>query len=365
MRTLYSFLAVLCFAGAVSAQQVDGAGDIFVSMQAQVIWGNPNVPPAGQNAHATMTCTALAATQPDANLHVDLVRGSSLPQGAYTNRLNTRFVPGVYYDVVFHVDNNFDPEEYLVGGAPGLQLLVSAPEGYAVEVKKPDLIYPVEGDRTNINLNVFEEDNNVQLKVRLRPLGGNPGLRAGFATSLRTDRVLWQLSLGELSNGNPAGCLSFTNLIGADTLRGMLTRQKLNSDASSSEILQVVDIGDARVLRQIIAPQVCVDITGTLDSGVITLNCYHPSQRSATADPNTHYFSFTGTPYTSYTVTPGTDDSTGATISCSILDLATSSTARVLETKLTRTGSSPNYTWTSEYWHTGAAPVKEVKARSG
>jgi RHS repeat-associated protein len=363
MRTLIRWLAVMALVATLSAQQVDNIGDVVVSMNARIIWG-ANTTGVG---NATIACYALSSTQPESNCKVVTGRGTGYPAYTMTQRLNTRFVPGVTYYVSVTVDNGYQPD-YSNTGAPGFDLYVSAPTGYIIEQKMSTDQYFVGTEHQSGQLNVVARTTTVAVMVRIRAIQ-DPGLRAGMATAFNVDRILWQLSLGSLPNGNSAGCLTFANLVGSTDLAGMFTRQKLFSDVGSSDVVQLMDLNDSNTYRQIIAPQVCVDIVGQLSSGTVELKCYNSTQRSAQVNANTGYYDFSGDPYAWYKVIPQGSDPGGIVIECDHRDLNPTTkmgpVVRTLRTTLTRTGASPNFTVTATPWFdtSQSALSKVVKAR--
>jgi RHS repeat-associated protein len=366
MRTRILFLwSVIAMASVATAQQVQQAGDVPVTIAADVQWAFTNVPSSGSGANATLSCYALSATQP-ASCTVSVTRGASLPAVSTTNQLGTRFMPGVTYTVTLTCDNNFTPSTSSPNGAVGANIRFTAPPGYTIQAKLNSDVSFSPAEAVYGSFNPTAQTNSATIRVRVQAPLANSGLPAGLATSLSTDRTMWQLSLGTTLNGASAGMLTFENLTGSTTLAGIFTRTNLTCTASSSEVTQVPDTGNTAVLRQIVAPQVAVDITGSYSSGNIQINCYHRSQFSDWGDPTTGYFTITGTPYASYTVAPQGSDSAGIVITAAMLDIATNGT-RSLTTSVTRNVTSTDTIWTAVKWHQAgaAAPVTEVRDRNG
>lgn len=348
----------LLLAGRLAGQQTDELGDVYVNLFPRIVWGNTTTSSAGFNCYSWQGATAT-------------VSGTGTTPGSYTDigRKGVRFIPGVTYSVVFTGSKDNSLPGY---GAVGYRLSAYAPPGYTVEMKLDTDPYPIkarqqfDGSFTNTAGGSYA----ATLLVRVVASAADPGLGAGMATSLRPGWTPWLMSLGASANGNSAGTLSFGFKSGFTSLASNFTRANLNCDATTSDVLLLGDAADVNVLRQVIAPQVCVDISGALTSGTITLNCYHPSQRSTNVDSNTGYYTFSGSPYAVYTVTPGTSDSVGTTINWAVHDASTttvsSTVTRTFTTKLTRSGSQPNYTWTAEAWHLGTmAPVVTKRVRTG
>jgi YD repeat-containing protein len=334
------------------AQQADELGDVLVNLTPRLVWG------AGANGtKVDVFCYARTGAQ-----WADVVAtgGSSytdLPQQS------VRMVPGATYAVVFNVKQSY------VDGATGYRLTAHAPPGYTVQMKagtqfpfspatQYDGSFTVNGAQTYV----------VQMEIRVVAAGADPGVGPGSATSLRPAWTPWQLSLGTLRSGLPAGTLYFSLRNKVLALTSVFTRSNISCDATSSDVLVLGDSANANVVRQVIAPQVCVDITGALTTGNIQINCYHPYQRSADVN-SSGYFTFTGSPYLAYTVQPGSSDAAGTVISCATRDTTGSGVgalARTLTTSMSRSGTSPNFTWTAVGWHTGSTgPVQTVMTRSG
>ena len=357
MRWIFSFLVSSAVLSAVASAQGVDESDVVVSLSAKVYWGDSAVPPT---ATATMACYALSGTLGMSGCESQKVRGSSLPDTTDLDRLNTRLIPGVRYTVLMKADNQFDPSA-TYNGIPGFDLAVSAPSGYVVELEQ---VAGCEGYFVSLSRNA----QNPLTLVRLRVLaaGVDPGLAAGMATPLSTDKKLWQISLGDAPNGGRAGTLSFNALASSASLAAMFTRQNFSFDSvASASVLIARDLADNQSIRQVIAPQVCIDVIGSsLTSGNIELRCYHASQRPGTTDSN-GYFIFSGSPFATYLIQPQGSDTAGVIITGTFRDLGDSST-RTLTTKLTRTGTAPAFTWTADGWHTGTSVVSQtIRARNG
>ncbi|MGH7957781.1 MAG: hypothetical protein ACREH8_12350, partial [Opitutaceae bacterium] len=59
--------------------------------------------------------------------------------------------------------------------------------------------------------------------LRVRPPAASAPARAGVATALATERTLWQVSLGSLSNGESAGAISFIDVGAASDVASIFT----------------------------------------------------------------------------------------------------------------------------------------------
>ncbi len=355
MKRLFALFAFAFIRIAGLAQQVDESGDVLVSFRGTVIWNS-----YASAATAQVTCygegnpSSITASRPSGG-------------GAGTTpQLNARLIPGKSYQVAIAIDNAQDPAPPPAAptGAFGFYLKAYIPEGFTV------VMNGVQWNNVSLSTNPYARYSTVYCSVMLRRVLGDPGLRAGMATPLNAEKTLWQLSLGSLTNGNPAGSLAFNSALTSASLASVFTRTNLLGDVASTDVQLIGDVANNNVLRQVIAPQVCVDIVGALNSGTIELKCYHPSQRSAGVDGNGCY-SFSGDPFSWFFVQPQATDAAGVIISNDLRDLATPTSAglpvvRTLSTKLSRTGTTPSFTYTVEDWHTGTtALVKTIQARSG
>lgn len=363
MKRLFSLLLVLSTAVTVGAQSVDES-DVPVSLTAEIIWGTNNSAYPTSGASGGMTCNALYGT--GVGTGVSTTRGTSLPGTSQPIRLNTRLVPGVLYLIVMSVNNQSDPSTTApYQGTQGYYVSASVPEGYVVELSH------VPGcERVNGTFNNNAQTDFDTVLIRVLWAGSPPPLRAGMATPLGFDRKLWQISFGSAPNGVSAGTISFNALTSSATLASMFTRANLAFDGvSGTGIYLIPEATNYDIVRQIIAPQVCIDVVGSFSSGDIEMKCYHPAQRSASPDVN-GYYSFTGDPFAWYFIQAQGSDAAGVIISCHLRELNlstyTGAVAQILTTKLTRTGTAPNFTWTADDWHTGSSVVsRSVRSRSG
>lgn len=344
-------LGVIASSSTLSAQQADAFDDAYVRMYATVAWSTPFVPASAQ---ATLKCVGRTTAT------TTLSRGAALPLSGTTAEIGVRLVPNVTYDVLLSVDNDFTPTTSTPGTTSGC-LYIRGTAGYTVELNEVPR-------RTLAGaFDLYSKVSTIRYQLRLRVADASAVLGPGQATSLRPGWSVWQLSLGVTNNGSPAGTLSLNVLSPSTALATVFNRANLSCNAASSD---VVVLGDpANVIQQVIAPQVCVESTALTGSDY-ELKCYHPSQRSTVVDLTSGYYTFTGNPFARYVVHPGTSDANGAWIDCEMRDASTttvsSTIGRSLTTKLTRSGTSPNYTWTADAWHTGTtAVVQTVRTRSG
>ncbi len=117
-----------------------------------------------------------------------------------------------------------------------------------------------------------------QLELRSTNTGGNPG--TGGSVKLG-DKLSWGVNLGRLYNGTLAGALVMRAELSGDSInRGSIGSREVER--------QVVMIHDAQLwLRQVIAPEVFVDLNDVLDSGnhVIGFTAdFYPLPAMGTAD---------------------------------------------------------------------------------
>ena len=306
------------------------------------------------------------------------------------NTLYGRLIPGADYVYTFTVTYASPPAPAGQNFGPGIGLLsvnATAPLGYkfVLDGSSREKTYFYPGQTW---LSVGGTVYTVQGHMKVVPVSGETGLRAGMATSLSVSGPRWRLSLGSLSNGQPAGSLVLYQRPGATTFLGELYTPP--STYFPSGVLNFVCEGGSREvrviqngpvptatpnpidtsIRQIIAPQVCVDIT-RVSSTSVRLDCYHRSQAIAPAglpsSPNGTYndsspasvlaYTFGGaSPFASYTVAANTLSADSLTVSGTIRDTTTTTVgaiARTLTTSLTRTGTSPNFTLTAKSWYAG------------
>ena len=356
MKHFYLLFLIVLSGLTVRAQQADDEGDVVVSFGGNMIWGGYN---ASHPASGIIYCNAGGIVAQST-----LTQTSSSPTVDSFSYCHTRMVPGVPYTIHLGTDNGVTPA-YPGEGLKELYLEAHVPEGYAMVLKgsgQAPFVSSGPDGHMWFNPSLLTRQNGLDFTIVVRSLKRNNTLVAGRASALMIGRVLWQLSLGATIGGDSAGFLSFDDSAPGTAFGTVFSRANLFSDSGSSEVVTLGDASNSQVLRQIIAPQVCVDITGPLTAGSsFTINCYPPSQRSANVD-STGYFTFSGSPYVSYQVQPQGSDASGVIVTADFGQGA----ARVLTTKLTRTGTAPNYTWTADGWHTGSsAMVQTVRARSG
>jgi RHS repeat-associated protein len=362
MKIPLCLLALIIVVPALYGQSIKGSDDVLVSMTASATWGSVS----STAETASVECDALQNLLGPTACKVSVQRTA----GSQTPRLNTRLLPGATYAITASIDNGYDPSangHTLNTGTGSMTLTFAVPDGYVLALKTTDAYgidpYFYETNVVTVHFNTNVRSDSALINVILRPNLGSAGLAPGMATSLRPDKILWQLSLGLLRNGQSAGMLALDNQSSAALLADMASRSCLATDAISTD----VDIcyepdPNVTVIRQISAPQVFINITGPVTNGnALQIDCYAPSQRSA-AKGSDGYYTFSGTPYLHYLIFRGTSDADGISISCTAVP---SDPNRTLTTTIQRTGTAPAYKWVAEAWHTGlTAPITVTRDRT-
>ncbi|RME68094.1 MAG: RHS repeat protein, partial [Verrucomicrobia bacterium] len=131
------------------------------------------------------------------------------------------------------------------------------PPGYVVMVEDVEsLLYKVvDGVGNYINFPPGYPGAIVSLEVRLETApGSGTFLPAGASSSLRSGKVMWEVGMGALKNGKPAGAIALrSDAITANTYTpaGLIF---------ASESTEIDVIHDANGLRQVFAPKALADI---------------------------------------------------------------------------------------------------------
>jgi RHS repeat-associated protein len=295
-----------------------------------------------------------------ANFTVDGLNGSQStgdihffdPEGP---RLSPRFVVGQPYWVsVDHL------------GLVGFRILAVPPPGYIMEING----VPTERMDTG----------GYGVTLCVKPPAAPGSGRAGEATCLGTERTLWQLSLGTLSNGQSAGAVGFIDVGTSGSASSIFTPSGLVYVPSSSEVVVLLNAGGAsapyvpNTIRQIIAPQVCVDVVMT-GQAQCELKVYHRSQGSLGSGG---IYTFAGDPFAWYFFNQNGADPNAVRITCDLRNITGTAgnllpggqaVTRSKITTLQRTGSAPNYVWTADGWRDNqsgtVALARYVRGRSG
>lgn len=234
------------------------------------------------------------------------------------------------------------------------KLLVMPPSGYIMEIEG------VARDQYSLD----GATRSVQLRVR--PPKSTAPQRAGESTALGVERTLWQVSLGALSNGDSAGTLSFIDVgVGSD-VASLFSPMGLVYDAPSSEVHAIMNPSSvaapyiAGTLRQIIAPQACIDVVTTA-TDKCELKFYHRAQLGAVRSDGT--YSFSGDPFVWYFFNQTGAEPNSVNVRADIRNTTSTSgelvttsvgVTRSKVTTLTRSGTAPEYTWIASDWYTNS-----------
>ncbi len=278
----------------------------------------------------------------------------SVSAGLYdseTPQLTARLEPGKAYFLNVSSDS-----------LDNLTIQAVPPPGYVMEIER--------ASRERITVG----SGYANLRVRVLAPMQQYNARAGAATALTSGRIYWQVALGSLANGSSAGSLAIIDT-GAGNFTSLFTPAGLQYEPVSSEVsvfynpwwVSAPEVPGA--IRQIIAPQACVDII-TVATNETHIKFYHRSQLQAT--PATGLRAFTGDPYAWYLINQDGAQPNKVFINCDLRNLPTPTSAgvpvvQVKHTVLERTGTAPNFTWTADEWYDDgySSLSREVHVRSG
>lgn len=269
-----------------------------------------------------------------------------------TNQAAARMVPGKTYTLS---SGSGDVQSFVLQAVP--------PPGYIMEIDG------VPRERISVG-------GGASVRLRVRPPETASPARAGVAAALTTERTLWQVSLGSLSNGQSAGSIAFIDTDAASSVASIFRPEGLIYDPTSSEVEVLLNNAQAPApyipgtIRQIITPQVCVDVVITAQAQC-ELKFYHRSQLILNGSfPR----SFSGAPFVWYFFNQKGAEPNSVRISCDTRNIwglteAESSFSRSKVTELVRSGEAPDYTWTAQEWRKndeGEPSIsEEVRSRSG
>lgn len=222
----------------------------------------------------------------------------------------------------------------------------------------------------------------MSVRLRVRPPADAAPPRAGVATSLGTERTLWQASLGSLSNGESAGAIGFIDIGQPGTIGALFHPGGLIYDSPSSEVLVLVNHPTVPApyvpgtLRQIIAPQVVVNVH--MDAlHQCQIQFYHRAQLASAGTDG--IYTFSGDPFAWYFFNPHQTVPNAVKITCGLRNITDfdvngrpillpplQPVVRTKVTVLERTGTAPNHTWTASDWFEdgGATLSRNVRARN-
>jgi RHS repeat-associated protein len=181
---------------------------------------------------------------------------------------------------------------------------------------------------------------------------------AGYASSISGASINWQVSLGSLLNGDSAGNLQLADTgaenspaNGSSPWAGIFTSAGLSYESASDEVY-VYELSGA--IRQILAPQVAVDIVSFSTPNAYNQNYYEVRCYGATQASGYSPSTFTGQPYVTYRVMQGATP-TALTITREARNITNPTALNVPITRsdtltLQRTGNWPNFSWSRTDW---------------
>jgi RHS repeat-associated protein len=241
----------------------------------------------------------------------------------------------------------------------GLVLQAVPPAGYVMEIER------VARER-------YETGVVPTVSVRVRPSADAAPSRAGVATALGVERTLWQLSLGSLANGESAGALAFIEPGYSFTMASLFTPGGLVYDPPSSDVVVIRNGPGTQspyvfgTIRQIITPQVCVDVYMD-SSNQCQIKVFHRAQLGTLSNG---VYNFSGDPFAWYFFNQDGAVPNAVIISCYLRNITGSDAngnptilpggqpiVRGKITRLLRSGTSPNFTWTANDWFEAEPPL--------
>jgi RHS repeat-associated protein len=218
-----------------------------------------------------------------------------------------------------------------------------APPGYTVEIN--GFI------RNRVSWNLASA-SAARVKVRIIEIGGEYSGAVATSSELESGKIRWQLSLGTLSDGRPAGNLALVGHGRVDDWSIYRKASALCYEQISGEVYVHSTNGN---ISQIYTPQAFVTVTQT--STALTIKFYHPDQITGSSFPK----GVSGSPFTTYNIeTAGSSSSLKITKEVTDAGIA----APLSETSLTRTGASPNFTWTRKSWQRASAMPQAEEIRT-
>jgi RHS repeat-associated protein len=276
--------------------------------------------------------------------------GGGFGGGSSTNGLSGPLSWFVTAQVIPDKDYVMSYSAYAQNGAPtgssSGSISVAAPPGFQVQINQRTA--PAYGWYYSYSPGTQPQSGNFTYRV-VSMLSAN-GERAGAATSITSGQVRWQVALGSLKNGNPAGSIVISDPatgIGSTPWSALFTSAALQYLSPSAEIVAYSDASGN--LRQILANQAYIDIV-TVSSTSYRIDFYAPcSLTGQNYTPSTPYV-FSGSPYVSYLIRQGGTATTFQVLE-SIRNLTTS-TLRYQITTLARTGTAlNNFQWILDDWN--------------
>lgn len=168
----------------------------------------------------------------------------------------------------------------------------------------------------------------------------------GSSSSLSAGKMYWEISLGSTENGSPAGDLAIINAAKGGNWSDIWNPDDLSTFVSSSDVVTYQPNG---VLRQVVTPQVYVDINPAADGNSYTIDFYN--RATTTTSSSAFPYVFSGNPYVTYTISNDSASPTMVDVT-KTLRKPDGTAALILVTSLARTGTdATNFVWTMEDWH--------------
>jgi len=226
-------------------------------------------------------------------------------------------------------------------GSPSGTFTLIPPPGYKIQIGEMD---------TNKYSFAADSDENpltysTSFSFRVVPNAPPVATSAGTASSLGLGKLEWHVSLGAAKDGKSVGELILTNPGWGDSWSSLFTPEALTVALNSTD---ASTYGYYLGHLQVYANGAVIDAV-PLTSGY-AIRFYNPNQMQGSSYPKT----FTGEPFVTYTVAPGSTD-TSITITKEVRNITDTTTtgvsvARREVTTLTRSGSWPQFTWTLSDW---------------
>lgn len=223
----------------------------------------------------------------------------------------------------------------------------SAPPGYAIEF-------------SGVESSSYGGPSTIRLIPKYASFTG----RAGTTSSLSTGKVHWQVALGYLANGDPARSLAIMDEATTSSWSDLFTPRGLSVQSSEVGVIYTpTDSGPflAGELRQVICNEAYVDIVPAAGRTSYDIKFYSRDTAGASQSASGQPFTFTGTPFVTYTIArDGGDTKLKITREDRKAD---GTTARTFVTSLERTGSSiSDFVWKMEDWHLSGQDAQVVES---
>ena len=276
--------------------------------------------------------------------------GFDLPEALFAGGNGSTTVPGANFSAS-GVTVSLVPGKAYVVNTNGSNLAesnirASAPPGYVIEFN-------------GIERTVYG-DSTMRLRIvsKYHTFFG----RAGTSSSLSTGQTHWQVALGYLANGDPARSLAIVD-VGTDAnWSSAFTPRGLSIQSSEVSLIPVSTTTGPFVageIRQVVAPEVVVDIVPAAGRTSYEMRFYHRASVSPAAP-----YTPTGSPYVKYTVAR---DGSDTKLKITRTDLKENAAAgdpplRTFVTTVERTGTAiDNFVWKMEDWHLSGQPAPVIE----